>query len=130
MDLIPVDYQRASYGSPITDILYFVFTGTDEEFRANYFELIFEHYYESLTDYLKLLDLNVQDIYPKEEYDLDIKEQMLYGFLVSFFFLPFILTEEKPDLDKSLNEFSMNTSETYFERFNGIVNDYAKWGYL
>ncbi|KAG7312284.1 hypothetical protein JYU34_001757 [Plutella xylostella] len=129
-ELCPVDYQMVHYGSPINDLMYFIFTGSDEAFRDRYYKEIFEHYYNCLSESLGHFNFNVKDIYPRQEFDEDVKERTIYGLYLGLFILPYMLAQKKPDFNKKADEIIIDSGIQYRDRFSGVVNTFVKWGYL
>ncbi|XP_031765345.2 uncharacterized protein LOC113522146 [Galleria mellonella] len=135
LHVIPVDFQTISAGSPIIDLLYFIFTGSDEDFRRQHYEQLTGHYYQELSRALRNLNVNPEKIYPKEDYNKDLKEFLPFGLVLGLFTLPIITVEAEnaPSLqgDDGINSMVVSkTSNLYPERLNGIVNDYIRWGIL
>ncbi|KAJ8716956.1 hypothetical protein PYW08_005355 [Mythimna loreyi] len=130
-----VDLQTLQAGSPITDLLYFIFTGSDEEFRAKYFDKLIDHYYSELSAAMRRLNLNPDEIFPREDFDYEFKEKLPFGLTLAVFTLPVITvdTANAPEVNENLDisNFAIEkTSDLYAERLNGVVNDYVKWGIL
>ena len=53
MDIKIVDLQCLQVGSPAGDLIYFIVTGSDEEFRTKYYEKLIDHYYTQLCAAMK-----------------------------------------------------------------------------
>nr|XP_021192672.2 uncharacterized protein LOC110377940 isoform X4 [Helicoverpa armigera] len=135
VDIKILDLQTLQRGSPVTDLLYFIFTGSDEQFRAKYFDRLVEHYYSQLSASMRRLHLNPHEIFPKEDFDAELKEKLPFGLTLATFSLPVITvdTEDAPKVDETLEISSFSTGKTndlYSERLNGVVNDYVRWGIL
>lgn len=73
-DVIPVDYQTLQLGSPIIDLLNFIFTATDGPFRAKYYQKLIDHYYSEFSVALARLGLNVAHAFPRETFEAELKE--------------------------------------------------------
>ncbi|KAI5638935.1 ecdysteroid kinase domain-containing protein [Phthorimaea operculella] len=132
-DLYIIDYQLMNFGSPIYDFLFFIFTGTDQQFRRQHLDHLRHFYYESFSEFLKKFNLNSEDIYPKREFEKDYRERLDYGLIVALFFMSFILADDKtiPDLDKeSMADMDIKVLKDYPIRMQGLVDDYIEWGYL
>ncbi|KAJ8717581.1 hypothetical protein PYW07_005511 [Mythimna separata] len=130
-----VDLQTLQAGSPVTDLLYFIFTGSDEEFRAKYFDKLIDHYYTELSAAMRRLSLNPDEIFSREDFDFELKEKLPFGLTLAVFTLPVITvdTANAPEVNENLDisNFAIEkTSDLYAERLNGVVNDYVKWGIL
>ncbi|XP_021192671.3 uncharacterized protein LOC110377939 [Helicoverpa armigera] len=135
VDIKVVDLQTLQLGSPIADLIYFIFAGSDEKFRAKYFDKLFEHYYTQLSASMRRLNLNPDEIYSKEDFYADFKEKLPYGLTMALSSLAVVTidTADAPKVDESLgmSAFSeMKTSDLYTERLNEVVNDYVRWGIL
>ncbi|KAF9412781.1 hypothetical protein HW555_008784 [Spodoptera exigua] len=144
-------------GSPISDLIYFIIAGTDEKFRAQYFDKLLDHYYSELSAAMKRLQLNPDEIFSREDFDCELKEKtnkdlfgniqngtekynyflqkLPSGLLLAIITLPVLTVEMEnaPAVDESLDISSFKvekTSDLYAERLNGVVNDYVKWGIL
>lgn len=135
LEVIPVDYQTIRGGSPLVDLMSFIFTGSDEEFRRRHFWDLIDHYYRELCSALRSLELDSRDIYPEDEFDRDVKEFLLLGLLIGLFALPVITvdSEDAPSMSGE-NDFhsfmNIKTNSIYSERLNGVVNDFVRWGII
>ncbi|KAM3959427.1 LOW QUALITY PROTEIN: uncharacterized protein ACR2FA_006495 [Aphomia sociella] len=135
LEVVPVDYQTIQSNSPITDLLYLIFTGSDEKFRRQYFQQLIEHYYEELSSALRRFKMNPDMVYPKRDFELDLKEYLPYGLMIAIFGLPLITVEEEdaPSMQNAngLESFTQaNTGSLYPERMNGVLNDFIRWGII
>lgn len=92
-----------------------------------FFSLLF---YRSFAKALACFSLKAKDIYPRDKFDADLKERTIYGFYIGLFILPYMLAESKPDFSHNVDKLVIDSGAEYRERFNGIVNDFVKWGYL
>ncbi|XP_022828838.1 uncharacterized protein LOC111357884 isoform X1 [Spodoptera litura] len=130
-----VDLQTLQGGSPVTDLIYFIFTGSDEKFRARYYDKLLDHYYSELSAAMKRLHLNPEKTFSQEDFEHEMKEKLPFGLVLAVFTLPIVTidSENAPQVDESLDITKFNvekTSDLYAERLNGVVNDYVKWGIL
>nr|XP_021192666.2 uncharacterized protein LOC126053426 [Helicoverpa armigera] len=135
VDIKVLDLQTLQAGSPATDVVYFIIAGTDEQFRAQYYDKLIEHYYSELSASLRRLHLNPDEVYSREDFDYELKEKLACGLVLATFHLAVVLVDEEkaPQVDENLRVDSFNVennSDLYSERLNGIVNDYVKWGIL
>ncbi|XP_052755702.1 uncharacterized protein LOC113515772 [Galleria mellonella] len=133
--VIPVDFQTIQCDSPLYDLIYFIFTGSDEKFRREHFQDLTDHYYQELSNALRSLKLNPDVIYPKTAFELELKEYLPYGLLIAIIGLPIITVDvdNAPSMqgDGGFEVFSMaKTSSLYPERMNGVINDYFRWGII
>ncbi|KAJ8716960.1 hypothetical protein PYW08_005359 [Mythimna loreyi] len=135
VDIKIVDLQSIHGGSPVGDVIYFIFSGTDEDFRAKYYERLLEHYYTELSAAMKRLNLDPDETYSREDFEYELKEKLPFGLSFAVFLLPVITIDSKdaPEVDETLdmNSFDVDkTSNLYAGRLNGVVNDFVKWGIL
>ncbi|XP_037295301.1 uncharacterized protein LOC115447253 [Manduca sexta] len=134
VETIAVDYQTVHAGCPITDLLYFIFCGTDEQFRAQHYEQLLDHYYTELTLALRRLDIDVNDVYPRETFDSEIKEMLPNTLRVCVVILPIVMVDEAaaPQVagDADIGSFALKPNELFAQRFNGILKDFVKWGVI
>ncbi|GBP67866.1 hypothetical protein EVAR_86692_1 [Eumeta japonica] len=132
--LIPVDYQTIHCGSPLTDLFYFIFSGTDGEFRKCYYDELIDHYYNTFADFLIKLNLDPETTYPREHFDEDFKNSLPYGLLVIVFLLPIVLIEAhnapKMDGDAAITDFIVKPNEMFRERLHEAIRDFEKWGVI
>ncbi|RVE47385.1 hypothetical protein evm_007984 [Chilo suppressalis] len=133
-DLIAVDYQMIGSGSPVTDFIYFVFLGSDQEFRRAHLDDLKELYYETLERFMGEFGVEVHDVYPKKRFEQEYRDYLDVGLTMFLVLAPFVLcsADDIPDLQNdSFSEinFSFDTAECN-ERLRGIVEDFTKWGYL
>nr|XP_049701044.1 uncharacterized protein LOC126055542 [Helicoverpa armigera] len=132
VDIKILDLQTLQAGSPVMDLLYFIFTGSDEQFRAKYFDRLVEHYYSQLSASMRRLHLNPHEIFSKEDFYAELKEKMPYALTLSVFILP-MMTINPEDAPKglSLEDFRVeNTNDFYTKRINGAIDDFVRWGVL
>ncbi|CAH0724137.1 unnamed protein product, partial [Brenthis ino] len=131
---IAVDYQTVHAGNPITDLFYFIFLGSDEEFRKQHYEELLDHYYKSLVQALERLSVDPVEVYPRNKFDSDLKEILPYGLLLGAALLPIVTVEAEsaPKLDGTtdVHDFLIKSNDLYASRFSGIVNDYIAWGVI
>ncbi|KAJ2951413.1 hypothetical protein O0L34_g13557 [Tuta absoluta] len=132
-NLYILDYQLMSFGCPINDLLFFIFTGTDQQFRRLHLDHLRHLYYQSFSDFLKKFNLNSEKIYPKKEFENDYRNRLDYGLIVTLFFMTIFLADDEavPDLGKdSVAGMDIIVLEDFPPRMQGIVDDYIAWGYL
>ncbi|XP_037301128.1 uncharacterized protein LOC119188455 [Manduca sexta] len=130
-----VDYQTIRGASPALDLLYFIFSGTDEKFRAEHYDRLLDHYYNKLSLAMKRLGLNPDEIYSREDFNFEYQTKLPFGLSLAVITLPLVTIDEenapKVDKDLDINNFVLdNTSDVFSERLNGVVNDFLRWGFL
>ena len=78
MEFKILDLQTLQPGSPAADLIYFIITGSDEEFRAKYYQKLIDHYYSELSAALKRLNLDPEKTYSREDLEYELKEVMMF----------------------------------------------------
>ncbi|KAL0822219.1 hypothetical protein ABMA28_004349 [Loxostege sticticalis] len=130
--VIPVDYQLMYYGYPATDFLYFIFAGTDQEFRKNHLEDLKELYYSTFDTFLSKFGIEAKEVYSKKQFEEEYREMLDYGLLCFLILMPFLFAknDDIPDMENGLGDMSLNLDERYKDRLQGVVDDYIQWGCL
>lgn len=105
MDVRILDWQVSRNSSPITDIAYLIFTGTDYATRNEHLHYLLNYYHECLAKKLSLMDCDIEDVFPKTVFDEHVKKFLPYGLFMSFMLLPAVLgeAEDVPDVDTILS---------------------------
>ncbi|KAL0822210.1 hypothetical protein ABMA28_004340 [Loxostege sticticalis] len=131
-DMVPVDYQFLYHGSPLNDILYFIFGATDGEFRQKHLDYLKNLYYDAMKQFLKYFDMDVQKYYPKEEYERLFKERLDFGLFHSIWYLQTNLAQkEVVDFSNTqLTDVTFGISELALGRMKEVVDEFIEWGYL
>ncbi|KAL0871635.1 hypothetical protein ABMA27_004161 [Loxostege sticticalis] len=130
--VFPVDYQLMYYGYPATDFLYFIFAGTDQEFRKNHLEDLKELYYNTFDTYLSKFGIEAKEVYSKKQFEEEYREVLDYGLLCFLILMPFLFAknDDIPDMENGLGDMTLNLDERYKDRLQGVVDDYIQWGCL
>ncbi|CAH0730050.1 unnamed protein product, partial [Brenthis ino] len=130
IETIIVDYQMVSFGSPIVDILHFLYTGTDREFRKNHMDNLKDLYHKTMTRHLEMFDLDISKIYPRSVFEKDFKENLLYGLFITLYALRLCLTDEPEIMKTDTNMTSAKVNDVYKVRVNETIEEYMEWGIL
>ncbi|XP_072943014.1 uncharacterized protein [Epargyreus clarus] len=134
LELVLVDYQMIQRGNPVCDLLFFLISGSDEDFRANHLHQYFNHYYETFSKTLQRLGIDPEEVYTEMDYRSDVKEMLPCGLSLGLMTLPVITVDPenapKPEDGVDLDSFNMEVSDLFRERFNGLVRDYIKFGII
>ncbi|KAL0871628.1 hypothetical protein ABMA27_004154 [Loxostege sticticalis] len=128
--MVPVDYQILYHGSPLNDILYFIFGATDRKFRRKHLDYLKNLYYDTMKQFLKYFDMDVQKYYPKEEYERLLKERLDYGLFVAIWYVQINLTQEEDlqDLSNSqLEDVTFVKSELAVSRIQEMVDEFIEY---
>ncbi|KFB41199.1 hypothetical protein ZHAS_00008763 [Anopheles sinensis] len=101
-----IDWQLSRYGSPVLDLVYFIFNCTDEELRSHSYHRLLSIYYDSLSKHLHNLGGNVDKLFPRSAFRDHLKRFGRYGFLMSLMVMPIICTpnDELPDTNETMEK--------------------------
>ncbi|KAL1400295.1 hypothetical protein pipiens_007553 [Culex pipiens pipiens] len=144
-DLNFVDWQICRYGSPAIDLVYFLFLGTDDQFRSEHYSNVIDVYYRSLCDHLTKLGGDPAKQFPRAELNRQLKAFGKFAFVMAILILPVICTpsEDLPDLDKTAEGVEKQDGGSYHigansevgesryrKRISGVIRDLVRFGYL
>ncbi|KAI8425940.1 hypothetical protein MSG28_004934 [Choristoneura fumiferana] len=132
-DVIPVDYQLLYYGCPIIDFLYFIFLGTDQQFRKDHLEYLKDLYFDTLKNMLQYFEIDIKSVFSREDFEGLYKDVLDYGLFSFVQVMPFIFAtdDEIPELGKDiLSDFVIKTDPRMKERARGVIDDFIQWGIL
>ncbi|XP_052741899.1 uncharacterized protein LOC112056622 [Bicyclus anynana] len=129
-EVVLIDYQFMFYASPIIDILYFIYTGTDGQLREAHMNELKDLYHTELTKFLQYFALNVNDIYPREVYEKDFQDSLDFGLMAALYVSPVIFTEEDVYPDFGKDDWSFKINKRHKERITQIVEEYLECGIL
>ncbi|KAJ0178076.1 hypothetical protein K1T71_005899 [Dendrolimus kikuchii] len=133
MDFIALDYQLIHYGNPIMDLFYFIFPATGRKFRKTHLSYLKETYYKTLKNFLKYFDIDIEEIFPRSNFERVYEETLDYGLLTMTTIAPLTYadTEDVPDLvNVSMVDLNFKVLEVFKDRVKGVVEDFIEWGYL
>lgn len=132
--LIAVDYQNLHLGSPSTDLYYLIYTASDKNFRKEHLQDLLDHYYNTLSRWLKIMNLDPEKEFSRKDFDKDYKNMSSYALYVATFLLPVVLveTENAPAVEQGseLSEISFKLGETFKSRFLPILDEFVNKGLL
>ncbi|CAB3237804.1 unnamed protein product [Arctia plantaginis] len=133
-----IDYQAMRYANPMTDFMHFLYLCTDSKFRSQHFDEIKNNYYESLSTFLNLYNIDVTTVYKRDNFDTDFYGYMPYGLLVSIFQLRIVtmnleeddtLKEAKLESNWDLSQIP-SESDLFRSRVNDVVEEAVRNGVL
>ncbi|XP_059058009.1 uncharacterized protein LOC131851519 [Achroia grisella] len=130
-EVVFIDYQMSFYGNPLMDIMYFIFSATDQPFRRNHLETIKNLYYDTIKTFLGYFEMDVEDHFPRKIYEQLYKDSLTYGLIIGICFLPlsFAASDDIPDFSKASPEI-FKVDPRLKSRLDGIIEDFTQWGYL
>ncbi|CAG5019935.1 unnamed protein product [Parnassius apollo] len=132
LQVVILDYQMLQISNPIVDLMFFILSGSDEEFRAKHYRQLLEHYYMELCNALTRLDVDAKEVYPKEDFEYDLEKIQPYGLFISLLMLPVVTVEAEnaPLMDGDIRNLMIKPNELAATRLNGAVNDFVRLGVL
>ncbi|XP_034832221.2 uncharacterized protein [Maniola hyperantus] len=137
VDVLFVDYQLVRYASPATDISYFLYMSTDQQFLSKHYDQLLDVYFGTLSAVLKQCNLNVEEIYPRSIFLRHLREYSVLGLIEALISMKIItaeteealkMTEMKYHAEEPCQYETQNKS-LYVERVNGVVADFFKRNY-
>lgn len=144
-EIILFDWQVLRYVTPVQDLVYFLFSCTDGDFRRKHYEEMIDLYYSSLSTMVAKLKHDVNELFPRSALDDQLLEFGHYGILMGMFLVPMMCTqaEELPDIEamakrmketEQLNESFFKATESnkdaYSKRMSDVVKDCIRYGYF
>ncbi|CAG9564331.1 unnamed protein product [Danaus chrysippus] len=135
LETVVVDYQTVYIGCPVADLYYIIFLGSDEHFRSLYYDKLINHYYTSLEEALKRLAVDPVEVYPRENFESDLKESLPFVVLTALAALPNVLADvgsvQKTNCKFDVKDFiKPKFSDLYKERLRGIISDFVSWNVI
>uniref|UniRef100_A0A182K9B1 CHK kinase-like domain-containing protein n=1 Tax=Anopheles christyi TaxID=43041 RepID=A0A182K9B1_9DIPT len=142
--VVLLDWQITRYVSPVTDLAYFIFCCTDEEFRRRHFDEMMSIYYNSLATLLEKLGHNPQEVFPRTALMRQLRRFGRFGIFMAIFLVPMLCTrnEDLPDMDEAAEKYretkemdlaaiAMNANQmAYRKRMSAVIRDMVRYGYL
>lgn len=116
VDFRLVDLQMCCYGSPATDLLYFLFSSANYEVRENKVEELLTAYLETLNSLLKQLDC--EERLTNEQLEAEVKRSRCYVFAITSSIIGVVLSD--PDdlfnIDEMTEESLMSQEKNPFKK--------------
>lgn len=72
-NVLILDFQLARCGSPVLDIMFFIYACTDKKLRDNHYKQILRDYYDELTESCRALGLDLNSVYDWEKFMQEVK---------------------------------------------------------
>lgn len=97
-----IDFQLARYSSPALDISFFVYSCTSQQLREEHYEDLLKAYHNSLSDMLRDLGSNPDELFSYSDLQKELHEFARFGVGMGIESIPFSLLDENdvPDLDQ------------------------------
>ncbi|XP_064555222.1 uncharacterized protein pkm [Drosophila montana] len=126
LEVCLIDWQLMRYASPITDLVYFLFSCTTRKFRRQHYQPMIQLYYEELRQQLTRLGEVAEALFPLTAFKQQLKEKGAVGLLLAMMVLPIVTMrgEDAPDL-QVISEMAEGGATTSLHRvgFLGIGNE-------
>ncbi|XP_017874661.1 PREDICTED: uncharacterized protein LOC108621704 [Drosophila arizonae] len=91
-DMLFVDFQNPRYAHPATDLLYFIMTSVDMNYKLTYFDYFIKYYHDQLVKHLKLLDY--KERVPKlVELQMETYKYGCWSIMACYLVLPVVLLD-------------------------------------
>ncbi|XP_045766870.1 uncharacterized protein LOC123868401 [Maniola jurtina] len=129
-EVIPIDYQQIYYGCPVIDLIYFIYAASDRNFRKQHLLYLRDVYFKTLTSFLNYFDID--SLFSSEDFEKCFKDSLDYALMYTLYMLPmFLIKEDVPDLAKdNLLEMTIKIDERFYDRMQGIVDEFIELGIL
>ncbi|GBP86686.1 hypothetical protein EVAR_103630_1 [Eumeta japonica] len=98
-----LDYQISSYSSPLCDLYFMLFLAVDEATRDGHFVDLVNTYERALRRQIAELGQDPERIYPKEQFQKDLRIFSFTGMAQTLFMLP-IFANEHEVVEKNIEE--------------------------
>lgn len=59
-----IDFQLARFGSPVLDIMFFLYSCTDEELRVQFYDELLKTYHDNLCEIVRDFGSNPDHLFP------------------------------------------------------------------
>ncbi|KAF5269653.1 hypothetical protein FQR65_LT05992 [Abscondita terminalis] len=110
-DVVFVDFQLPVFASPCFDLHYFIATTANEDVLKNNTSTIFNHYYDSLSNYVTVLNV-VAPLPSRDDFEKDFRDKAYMGMEAVCRAIPFCKADKRKD--SSVVEFLENDGEGSF----------------
>ncbi|CAF4926728.1 unnamed protein product [Pieris macdunnoughi] len=127
-EVLPIDYQLIFYGPPVTDLIYFMYTSGDTQFRENHERDLKDLYRATMNDFLSYYDIDIEDVFPNKVFEKDYEFMRDFGFFCSFAILPVIFAESivlEPGSDLLTQDICVG--KRFPERMAGLYEEYKRF---
>lgn len=129
-----MDWQLVRYGSPVLDLLYFIFCCTDEALRERHYDEMIRIYYTALKDLLEKVGSEAMDLFPLTALLRQMKTFGRFAVIMAALDVPILCTD--PAKIQSHGDAaaafaaSPEAQRRYAYRMGGVIRDAIKYGYL
>ncbi|XP_062555327.1 uncharacterized protein LOC134220323 [Armigeres subalbatus] len=133
-EVVLLDWQLVRYGSPVLDLLYFLFCCTDESLRERHFDELVRIYYTALKDLVEILGSDIMDVFPLTALLRQLKSFGKFAVIMAALDIPVLCTDpaniqNHGDAAAAFSA-SPEAQRRYRNRMGGVIRDAIKYGYL
>lgn len=139
-----LDFQLSHYCTPVLDLLYNIFSSTDTKFRAQYYNRLIESYYCALSQMIRKLGSDPNQMYPYESFQMQLRQFGEYALIMAPMIISVRVAKETDvsNLDDyarliaegkeahMLHEFTGDTQAEFSRLVNELVTDLLNYGYI
>lgn len=143
-----IDYQLSAYSSPVADLHYMIFNCTDHATRSNHYHKWIDYYHSQLDKKLAKFQLKIDDVYPRLEFDADLKRYAKVALSQAVMLATVLVREtedaaklmdavngEDMDMKEMIEQSKISTSnpetiKKFKARLEGVVDSFIELGYL
>ncbi|KPJ16591.1 hypothetical protein RR48_02349 [Papilio machaon] len=125
IEVIVLDYQLIYYGCPINDLLFFIFSATDRQFRKKYMEHLKSLYHESLKKFLEHFKIDVENVFSRQQFEQTFKDRLEYGLMTGVYmsYFQFVREDDVAHFgERALSELDINPCDGYKNWIRGYVD--------
>jgi hypothetical protein len=79
-------------GSPASDFIFLVFTGTDQEFGKSHLDPK-DSYYYAFDKFLEYFGMQTEDFYPKKRFEDEHQDHLNFGLACDLIMIPVIFSQ-------------------------------------
>lgn len=139
-----VDWQVIRFVSPVTDLLYAIFIGSDKDFRQKEHQRLIKFYYDTLSTQIRRLGSDPNNVYPYSVFQEHLKRFAVIIFMLGPLMAEVMVADSATtsdldevstrmtngDKDVSLvGVFNEETQQRFKTRVDDLLNDLIEFGY-
>lgn len=143
-----LDWQISRYCPSVIDLIYYIFTATDAEFRQQHYETLLKTYHFSLSEMIRKLGSDPDKLYTYENLKSQLKKFGKYALVCAPMIIQIMVASakdignmddysemirsENPDVVKPdlIGPYDEETKAAYSAKINGLITDLVNYGYL
>lgn len=140
-----MDFQIARYCSPVLDLHYNLFTGTDKVFREAHYEDLLKIYHESVSQTIRKLGSDPEKLFSYDDFQRELRKFGEFPLLFGPMIIQIRIAEaadildldeyservDKGELDADLlGDFNEENQIIYNTLINDLVNDLIKYKFI